>query len=160
VLSWFAPYRPAEFMVSAFPAFIRDTGGLHLFGVPIMDGVSVKAGVADQFGTVDDPDEFVRDVRPDELRVLRDAVAELLPGLRPNPIRVSVHMDGYTADRHALVGALPGQPGVWLLGGFSGHGFKLAPVFGQLMAELLTEAKPLLPIDRFDPARSLVSGPV
>ncbi|WP_211261235.1 N-methyl-L-tryptophan oxidase [Pseudonocardia acaciae] len=158
VLSWFAPHRPEEFAVGAFPSFIRDTDGTHLFGMPIMDGVSVKAGFGDQFGDVDDPDRFVRDVRPEELGVLRDAVAELLPGVRPDPIRVSVHMDGYTSDRHALVGPLPGQPGVWLLGGFSGHGFKLSPAFGKIMAELIIEGRPSLPIDRFDPKRLLVSG--
>jgi sarcosine oxidase len=155
VLSWFAPYRPAEFEVGRFPAFIRDTDGMHLFGVPIMDGATVKAGFADLFGDIEDPDEFVRDIRPAELGTLRAVVADLLPGLRPNPVRVSVHMDGYTEDRHPLVGPLPGQPGVWLLGGFSGHGFKLAPVFGKLMAELLTQGRPSLSIAQFDPARVL-----
>lgn len=67
-------------------------------------------------------------------------------------------MDGYTEDRHALVGSLPGQPGVWLPGGFSGHGFKLSPVFGKIMAELITEGRPSLPIDRFDPTRLPAPG--
>ncbi len=35
-------------------------------------------------------------------------------------------MDAYTTDGHAMVGQMPGTSNVWLLGGFSGHGFKMA----------------------------------
>jgi sarcosine oxidase len=158
VLTWFAPRRPADFAPSDFPVFIRDSDGVHLFGVPMMDGASVKVGFADRFGTIEDPDEFVRDIRPERLTELREAVARFLPGLHPNPIRVSVHMDGYTPDRHALVGAVPGARGLWVLGGFSGHGFKMAPVFGRIAAELVIEGKSSLPITRFDPGRLSASA--
>ena len=48
-------------------------------------------------------------------------------GLIAGPVRVSAYMDGYTPDGHGLVGPLPAAPNVWMFGGFSGHGFKLAP---------------------------------
>jgi sarcosine oxidase len=80
-------------------------------------------------------------------------VAELLPGLLPTPVRISSYMDAYTSDGHGLVGALPGTDNVWLLGAFSGHGFKLATAFGQVAADLVTEGKTGLPIEQLDPAR-------
>jgi sarcosine oxidase len=48
-------------------------------------------------------------------------------------------MDAFTPDRHALVGHLPGTPHAVLLAGFSGHGFKLAPVIGEIAADLLLD---------------------
>jgi sarcosine oxidase len=35
-----------------------------------------------------------------------------------------------------VVGLLPGVPEVTVLGGFSGHGFKFAPVMGDVAADL------------------------
>lgn len=42
-----------------------------------------------------------------------------------------------TQDRHALLGPAPGVEGFYCAVGFSGHGFKEAPVAGQAMAELI-----------------------
>jgi sarcosine oxidase len=64
-------------------------------------------------------------------------------------------MDAYSSDGHAVVGAMPGTDNVWLLGAFSGHGFKMAPTFGQVAAELAIDGKSSLPIEHLDPARFL-----
>jgi sarcosine oxidase len=88
-----------------------------------------------------------------ELAPINATVAELLPGLVPTPVRVAAYMDAYTTDGHALVGAMPGADNVWLLGGFSGHGFKMAPAFGRVAADLVTDGKTTLPIEHLDPAR-------
>lgn len=42
-----------------------------------------------------------------------------------------------TPDQNPIVGAAPGLPGLYLLCGFVGHGFMMAPVVGRLMADLL-----------------------
>jgi glycine/D-amino acid oxidase-like deaminating enzyme len=63
--------------------------------------------------------------------------------------------DGHTLDGHVLVGPVPGVPNVWLLGGFSGHGFKLSPAIGQLTTDLIREGETDLPIAHLDPARYL-----
>jgi sarcosine oxidase len=82
-------------------------------------------------------------------------VARFLPGLIPGPVRVSAFMDGYTPDGHALVGPLPAAPNVWMLGGFSGHGFKLAPAIGEVAADLIRHGKTSLSIAHLDPGRYL-----
>lgn len=46
-----------------------------------------------------------------------------------------------TSDRHALMGPAPGVEGFYCAVGFSGHGFKEAPVVGQAMAELILEGQ-------------------
>ena len=42
--------------------------------------------------------------------------------------------------------------------GFSGHGFKFAPVVGEILADLALEGQTALPIGLFDPTRFAVSG--
>lgn len=163
VLTWFAPDHVASYAPERFPAFIRDTDDVHMFGVPVMDQMSVKTGFSDVWGSVDGPEPGSRDLDANRLRPLCDAVRRLLPGLHPDPIRHSVYYEGYTPDRTAVVDHLPGTDRVLVLAGFSGHGFKLAPVFGQIAAELALHNATDFDIDamalsRFIPDLSPVGG--
>jgi glycine/D-amino acid oxidase-like deaminating enzyme len=59
-----------------------------------------------------------------------------------------------TPDFHPILGTVPGVEGFLLCCGFSGHGFKEAPVTGRLIAELILDGRPSLDIaplayDRF-----------
>ncbi len=48
---------------------------------------------------------------------------------------------GITPDWHPILDRLPGLEGAYCAVGFSGHGFKLSPLVGQLMAELVVDGK-------------------
>jgi sarcosine oxidase subunit beta len=59
-----------------------------------------------------------------------------------------------TPDFHPIMGAAPGVEGLLMCCGFSGHGFKEAPVTGRLIAELILDGRASLDIaplafDRF-----------
>jgi sarcosine oxidase len=56
-------------------------------------------------------------------------------------------------DGHFVLGPLPGRPDLIVASPCSGHGFKFAPLVGELLAELAVEARPCHPL--FDPARLL-----
>ncbi len=49
--------------------------------------------------------------------------------------------DGYSRDRHAILGRVEGIDGLYLATAFSGSGFKIAPAVGMCMAELITEGR-------------------
>ncbi|HLU56735.1 MAG TPA: N-methyl-L-tryptophan oxidase [Pseudonocardia sp.] len=153
VLTWFAPQDLPAYAPGAFPAFIRDTDGVHLFGCPVLDGMSVKCGFADVWPPLPGPRELTRDLPGSALRPISDAVRRFLPGLHPEPIRHGVYMDGYTPDRTAVVGPLPDAPSVVVLAGFSGHGFKMAPVFGSIAADLALEGGTDFDVTRMSPSR-------
>ncbi|HMP01861.1 MAG TPA: FAD-binding oxidoreductase [Gemmatales bacterium] len=55
-----------------------------------------------------------------------------------------------TPDWHPILDALPGIEGVYAAVGFSGHGFKMAPIVGQLLAEMIVDGS----------ARTLDPGPL
>jgi sarcosine oxidase len=153
VMTWYPALDVAAYQPDRFPIFIRQSGQVHIFGIPTLDGGSVKVAPGTPYRDLADADDLDRNVAPGDLVAINSAVADLLPGLVPTPVRVSSYLDAYTSDGHGLVGRMPGAENVWLFGAFSGHGFKMAPAFGQVAAELVTEGRTSLPIDHLDPAR-------
>jgi len=62
--------------------------------------------------------------------------------------------DCYSADRHAILGAVRGLDGLYLAAAFSGAGFKIAPAVGTCLAELITEGRArTVDISAFRPER-------
>ncbi|WP_033329872.1 FAD-dependent oxidoreductase, partial [Streptomyces yerevanensis] len=88
-----------------------------------------------------------RTVQPEELQIYADLIGRYLPDLHPDPTRLSVYMEGYTESSRPLVGPLPGAENVILLAGFSGHGFKLSPAFGDIATDLALDGASPQPID-------------
>ncbi|MFO0842612.1 MAG: FAD-dependent oxidoreductase [Gemmataceae bacterium] len=58
-----------------------------------------------------------------------------------------------TPDRHFLIDLHPEADGVVFAAGFSGHGFKFAPVVGEILADLALDGGTRWPIDLFRLAR-------
>jgi sarcosine oxidase len=153
VMTWFAAHRPADFAVERFPIFIRNTGRHDISGWPCLDGATVKVAINYGYDAVADPDRLDRTVDDTLLVEIRSAVSGLLPGLGPEPVRVSAYLDGYTSDRHAALGRPTGQPRVVVACGFSGHGFKMSPAIGAAIADHVLDGGTDLPVEHLSPAR-------
>jgi sarcosine oxidase len=82
-------------------------------------------------------------------------VGAFLPGLVPEPVRMVVCADGYTADETGLLGRIPGMDGVVVAVGFSGHGFKMAASLGAVAADLIVEGTSATDVNFMDPMRFL-----
>ncbi len=54
-----------------------------------------------------------------------------------------------TPDEVPVFGEAPGYRGLVIATGFSGHGFGMGPITGQLMAEVIAEGKPSLDLEGF-----------
>lgn len=146
ISAWFLPNEdhPAG---AERPAFIRR-GGLPFYGIPSPDGLTVKLGLSQaHHKPVDDPNRLNRTVAPEELETFTEIVRRYLPGLNPDPVRLSVFMEGYTDSTRPLVGSLPGCDDIVLLAGFSGQGFKLSPAMGDIAADLALQGSTCQPID-------------
>src|SRR5690606_32768390 len=50
-------------------------------------------------------------------------------------------IDGDTPDYQPVVGRIPDVQGLITVVGFSGHGFKLGPIIGQLVSELIVHGE-------------------
>lgn len=153
VMTWYLSKQLSDYSPENFPAFGRVGGEIQTFGIPTLDGTLTKVGSVATFGDVEVPEELHRDVELAELGAINREVARCHPGLKSTPSRISVHMDAYTTDEHALVGPVPGSEKVFVLGGYSGHGFKLAPVMGEIAKDLTVNGATSHPIAHLSPER-------
>jgi sarcosine oxidase len=159
VMTWFEPQDGAQFTPERFPAFMRETPeGGERFGIPAVDGGLVKVGIHHE-GEPTDIDHLDRSIRDEDRRRSEAFIAENLNGLMPKVVKAAVCMYSNTPDFHFLVGPAPGLANVSVLGGFSGHGFKFAPVLGEVAAGLATEGGTRYPIALFEPKRALAAAP-
>jgi glycine/D-amino acid oxidase-like deaminating enzyme len=96
----------------------------------------------DEREAVDDPDDFRTEIDEDFELVNLHALHHRLPGL-PYRGRVRGYCGLYTTNRedvHPVLGPTD-VDGFWLANGFSGHGFKLAPAIGSMLAQAITGEK-------------------
>lgn len=82
-------------------------------------------------------------------RAARTAI-DLFPIMRTTrAVRFWSGIEGFLPDGLPVIGASCVSPSAFHAFGFSAHGFQLGPIVGQLLAELITEGRPSLPLDAF-----------
>jgi glycine/D-amino acid oxidase-like deaminating enzyme len=81
------------------------------------------------------------------LRLAAYAIPTLL---NARVVRTWLGLEGNTADALPIVGALPGAPDAYVIGGVRG-GFTIGPYIGMLLAQRILGQEPEMPL--FDPAR-------
>lgn len=129
------PLDPAPFMAPRFPVFGADISRTGYYGFPVnQDGVVKIANHG--VGRAMHPEAKERAVTPEEEAHLRAFLRETFPALEEAPIvytRVCVYGD--TWDEHFWIARDPDRQGLVVAAGGSGHGFKFAPVLGDLIAD-------------------------
>ena len=77
-------------------------------------------------------------------------ILKIVPAFRGlNIIRTWVGIIDFTPDDNFVFGRVDQVEGLILACGFSGHGFALTPIIGQLLCELIVEGETSLPVDAF-----------
>lgn len=141
VLAWYRTENDALFQPEVFPIFMRLSGGLDFCGWPMINGDSVKLGRNGSHGVFEDADRLDRNVEPEWFVRWRRMIRGYLPGIIPDPVRVGAYMDSWTPSGNAVVDLHPDCSNLVTLYGFSGHGYKLAPMFGEIAAKLALEER-------------------
>jgi sarcosine oxidase subunit beta len=85
-----------------------------------------------------------------ELKIMAQTVIDLFPFLKQLPIvRHWPGIIGRMPDNIPVVGPSNNAADVYHAFGFSGHGFQLGPIIGQILSELILDGRPSIPIDPF-----------
>ena len=63
-----------------------------------------------------------------------------------------------TPDANPIIGPAVGVDGLFLINGFSGHGFQHSPAAGRLLADVITGRDPRFDLTPFDLRRFAASG--
>jgi sarcosine oxidase len=155
VMAWFEPIDAQLSLPGRMPVFmIESRHGLH-YGIPgdgsIQRGIKVaKHHHRDE--TVD-PAAYDQTVRSDDEALIRGALAEHLPAANGRLIAAKTCLYTVTPDGHFLIDRLPGAPNIIVASPCSGHGFKFAPVIGEILADLAITGTTPHDIARFSLAR-------
>jgi glycine/D-amino acid oxidase-like deaminating enzyme len=70
-----------------------------------------------------------------------------LSGMNAVPVKHAACMYTMTPDANFIIDVHPAHPNVVFAAGFSGHGFKFAPVVGEVLADLALTGNTRHPID-------------
>lgn len=136
---WFDPTMDI-YAAPHFPPFLLDREGLPapLYGFPDF-GDGVKAAFHSHGDLTDAAHlnrgvDTARDIEP----IMR-AMDDWMPGAATALRSAKPCLYTLTPDGHFVVDRHPEHPRLILCGGFSGHGFKFAPVIGEIGADLALE---------------------
>ena len=159
LMHWFAPTGPIEpWQVGRHPVWIWEaTPEVQSYGFPSYgaaeDGVKVTFYRDGHRDGGADPDALDREIHDDEVARLADHLSTRLPTLPGRHLRGVACMYTTTPDQHFVIARHPGHATVTVAAGFSGHGFKFAPVVGEILADLALDGSTRHPISLFTPSR-------
>lgn len=128
VVGWFAAPNPR-----LTPVICADNDE-GVYGMPAPRGL-YKLGLH-AIGGATDPDD-VREPDAQDAALLSEQARVLLPTHDPEPVRMARCLYTVTPDEHFLIAPSSANPRVLLFSACSGHGFKYAPMFGQIAEDWL-----------------------
>lgn len=144
---WLSCDEPALSLEQGCPTFgVQEPDGAFFYGFPAVDPGSIKLAEHGPGEPVADPSHLrrTRD-ETDHVRVA-DFAARRLRGVAPPVLRHAACMYTMSPDGHFLVDQHPAHDNVAYAAGLSGHGFKLASVLGEVLADLALEGRTEIPI--------------
>jgi glycine/D-amino acid oxidase-like deaminating enzyme len=136
IQAWFSPGTHA-YDAPGFPGFLVARPGLPapLYGFPDF-GDGIKAAFHG-FGELTDARHLDRMIDPArDLEPIAQALEQWMPGAAKTLREATPCMYTLTPDEHFVIDHHPEHENLVLCGGFSGHGFKFAPVVGEIGAAL------------------------
>jgi sarcosine oxidase len=126
------------------------------YGFPCYGDATIKAA-QDCGGPVVDPNHRTSDPDPEMLDRLATFVGSLLPR-SGRPVRSLRCQYTLTPDRDFVLAPVPGHPSV-VVGLGAAHGFKFAPTFGRILADLATTGETSSDIAAFGFDRAGLTDP-
>ena len=157
---WFAPERNDQFALGSLPVSfwqvpVEAAAGSpywEVYSLPIVEaGGGVKVAAHNRLAACD-PDNDPPQVRAAEIASIRGFLSEFIPALADTPVTAERCFYATTPDGEFVLGPVPGSTRA-VTGVFSGHGFKFAPVLGEILADLATGIGPRFDLRLFSPDR-------
>jgi glycine/D-amino acid oxidase-like deaminating enzyme len=136
VLYFGTPIADARFTETRLPVWI-DFGERQIYGIP-GDGTSGFKVADDRTGPTIDPTTEERRVSDESIAATRAFLAHRFPALAQAPfVGAEVCQYESSPDANFIIDRHPAMDHVWIAGGGSGHGFKMGPVIGEMVASLV-----------------------
>ncbi len=152
VLLWARPLDPEQFSPRLLPIFAFAER--FFYGFPTVSGPDVKMAIHWEAGqAVADPTLPIDPPTMDEATPVLEMAAKYLPALcGPLPsaftrvTQLKTCLYTMSSDEHFIIDRHPEWENLVFAAGFSGHGFKFAPLVGKALADLITLGETSAPI--------------
>jgi glycine/D-amino acid oxidase-like deaminating enzyme len=146
------PAGDERFLEPRLPVWV-DLGDRFIYGIPgnLHRGFKVAD---DARGPEFDPTDGSRTPSPDVERTLRAFVSRRFPAMKEAPVLgAEVCQYENSPDGQFIIDRHPAMPDVWIAGGGSGHGYKMGPALGEILAWQVREDEspdPFFALARFE----------
>jgi len=144
-----APTRPELYAPESCPTYAIAVPEGEYYGMP---DHGLKIGRHD-VGEVCTPDTVRRGVDAEEIAMFMGVLERYLPGARGQVTATLTCLYTMTPDKNFVVDKHPHDSRVVYACGFSGHGFKFAPVIGEVLADLAVDGRTNQPVAFLSAAR-------
>lgn len=143
-----------------FSSFWDD---VMMYGIPaagsdaMVRGFKAGKDVAGEDFDPDTPERLISEFHWKEVQEFIHHRFPILRGMGLLEFRVCQYEN--TPDAHFIIDKLPTANNVWIMGGGSGHGYKMGAVVGEMMVDLVkgdTEVNPIFSFERFKNLREKV----
>ena len=156
VLIWTQPLRPEYFAMGAFPIFNMEAEEGRLYGMPVYGIPGFKYGRFHHRHEQSHPDQMNRNCDADDERLLRQGLARYFPDANGPTLAMKTCIFTLSPDEHFIIDRHPAFEQVTIASPCSGHGYKFAPVIGEILADFAMEGGSrkwdvsLFRLDRFE----------
>ncbi|HEX7192785.1 MAG TPA: FAD-dependent oxidoreductase [Thermoanaerobaculia bacterium] len=141
------PRGSDRFSAGHFPIWI-DFGERIVYGIPDVHARGFKVA-DDTRGEAIDPTSANRTPSAEGIARARDLLAQRFPEMKDAPLIASeVCQYENSPDGNLIIDRHPHAKNVWIAGGGSGHGFKLSPAVGELVAQAIVSGREIPSIFR------------
>jgi len=158
VVGWFAPDDAAQFSADRFPVFLLESEhGIH-YGFPVYGTMGCKVAKHHHLDEAVDPDAYDRTVSARDEAAIRAPLKQYLGGADGPMLDAQTCLYTMTPDDTFIVDRMPGYPHIVIASPCCGHGFKFAPVIGEIVADLVTRGTTAHDISQFRLQRFAISA--
>jgi len=134
---WLKPDIPTLFRAPQLPVFTADISNTGWYGFPFLNKQGVVKIAKHTNGVPIHPEKDDRQITDEEVEDMRAFVRSSFPALASAPLvytRRCLYTD--TLDGHFWIDHHPEIKGLSVSSGGSGHGMKMAPILGEMTADM------------------------
>jgi sarcosine oxidase len=153
VLGWFEPADAAMFGRERCPVFMIENAAGVFYGFPAGPKPGIKFAKHHHEDEAVDPAAPARPMSGADEALLRAALAAHVPAADGKRLDAQTCLYTMASDGDFVLDRLPASPDIIVASPCSGHGFKFAPVIGEILADLVTAGATRHDISRFRLAR-------
>jgi sarcosine oxidase len=147
VVGWFAPVDKAP--LADAPVFLLENSAGVFYGFPLDANATIKFAKHHHLDEPVDPDAPGRAMDADDQAILRAALSRYLPAANGPLVKSETCLYTMSADGDFILDRVPERPPIIVASPCSGHGFKFAPVIGEILADLALGGTTRHDISRF-----------